>query len=356
MTTEIDAKLRQYLDTCVAQKASDLHLISNMRPHIRKDGVLYPLEGAENCTPEIVWRMAKSIMLPEQQTALSTMRDFDWSFSYGEVRFRVNGYIERGLPAFSLRFIPGTIPTLESLGVPPAVANLMNTNQGFMIVTGPTGHGKSTTIAALIDSINQKSAKHIVSIEDPIEYLFTPNRSIISQREVGIDTATFATGLRGALREDADMVFVGEMRDLETIQIALTSAETGRLVLTTLHTNSAGQTADRIVDIFPPEQQSQIRQQLANTLLGVISQRLLPKISGGLVLVTEIMIANPAIRNLIREGRTHQIPNAIQTSVSEGMVSLDQALADVVSRGIVTADDAIAWSTNPKNLQLILYG
>lgn len=347
--------LPQLLDAVVASQSSDLHLISNSLPHLRKDGQLYPIEGGQPLSAETVWSMVASIVTPPQRDQLAKDHDLDWSFNYRDVRFRANSYFAKGLPALSLRLIPSVVPTPDTLGIPSTLVQLAQANQGFIIVTGPTGHGKSTTIASILDYINQRAAHHVVTIEDPIEYVFTPRKSIISQREVGIDTDSFASGLKSALREDPNIAFVGEMRDLETTQTALTMAETGHLVMTTLHTNSAAQTPDRIVDAFAAAQQPQIRQQLANSLLGIVSQRLLPKISGGRLLVCEVLIATPAVRSLIRDGRTHQIPNVIQTSGADGMISLDQALASYVNQGVVTADDAMAWSTDAKNLQLLLY-
>jgi twitching motility protein PilT len=232
---------------------------------------------------------------------------------------------------------------------------MLEHNQGLVIVSGPTGHGKSTTLAAMVNQILHERRAHLVTIEDPIEYVFTSQKSIISQREVGIDTPSFASALRAALREDPDIVLLGEMRDQETMEAALQIAETGHLVLTTLHTNSAAQTANRIIDVFPPHQQEQVRVQLSEVLLGIASQRLLPRVQGGRVLASEIMIANSAVRSLIREGKTHQIPNLIQTSAAEGMMGLDKSLAELVSRGEVSIDDALAWSLDPKTLKMMIY-
>jgi twitching motility protein PilT len=228
-------------------------------------------------------------------------------------------------------------------------------SQGFVIITGPTGHGKSTTLAAMINQINHTRSEHIVTIEDPIEYVFEHEKSIISQREVGSDTNSFSRALRSALREDPNVVLIGEMRDLETIEAALTIAETGHLVFTTLHTNSAAQAADRIVDVFPPHQQQQVRMQLANVLLGVVSQRLIPKAQGGRVAACEIMIANSAVRNTIREGKTHQLGNIIQTSAAEGMISMDKVLAELVSKGDITIDSALTWAMDPKAFKMMVY-
>jgi twitching motility protein PilT len=294
-------------------------------------------------------------MLPDQIERLRQRKEIDFSFGYQQMRFRTNVFYQKGYVSASLRLIPLSVKTIDQLGLPPILEKFTLPSQGFVIITGPTGHGKSTTLAAMIEHINSDRSEHIITIEDPIEYVFEHKKSIISQREVGSDTNSFGRALRSALREDPNVVLVGEMRDLETIEAALTLAETGHLVFTTLHTNSASQTADRIIDIFPPHQQQQVRMQLANVLLGVVSQRLLPRISGGRVLACEIMLANSAVRNTIREGKTHQLPNIIQTSASEGMISLDKVLAELVSKGEITIDDALAWSLDPKAFKMMVY-
>lgn len=255
----------------------------------------------------------------------------------------------------SLRLIPKTIRTIKELGLPPILEKFTEHNQGFVILTGPTGSGKSTTLAAMIDKINTEKRKHIVTIEDPIEYVFEHKESLITQREVGSDTNSIARALRSSLREDPDVVLIGEMRDLETIEASLTLAETGHLVLATLHTNSAAQTADRIINVFPPHMQQQISSQLASVLLGVVSQRLIPKVAGGRVLACEIMLANNAIKSLIREGKTYQIPNVIQTSASEGMITLDKVLAELVSKGDISLEDALNYANDPKSFKMMVY-
>lgn len=294
-------------------------------------------------------------MLPDQVERLRQRKEIDFSFGFQQTRFRSNVFYQKGYLSTSLRLISLKVKTIEELGLPPILEKFTLVSQGLVIITGPTGHGKSTTLAAVIEHMNQNRSDHIITIEDPIEYVFEHKKSIISQREVSSDTNSFSRALRSALRQDPDVILVGEMRDLETIDAALTLAETGHLVFTTLHTNSASQTADRIIDVFPPHQQQQIRMQLANVLLGVVSQRLMPRISGGRVLACEIMMANSAVRNTIREGKTHQLPNIIQTSASEGMISLDKVLAELVSKGEITIDDALAWSLDPKAFKMMVY-
>lgn len=355
MAEAMTTQMKQLLDTAIEKGASDLHITVGLAPTIRIDGKLFPLTDAGVITPEVAQRLLLSIMTSEQAERLQQRRELDFSFGYQKMRFRANAFYQKGNVSAALRLIPVAIKSMEELGVPPILERFAEPSQGFVIITGPTGHGKSTTLAALVQSINAKRAEHIITIEDPIEYVFEHNKSMIVQREVGSDTNSFSRALRSALREDPNVVLVGEMRDLETIEAALTLAETGHLVFTTLHTNSAAQTADRIIDVFPPHQQQQVRMQLANVLLGVVSQRLLPRVQGGRVLATEIMIANSAVRNTIREGKTHQLPNIIQTSASEGMISLDKVLAELVSRGEITIDTALAWAIDPKAFKMMVY-
>lgn len=350
----IDERLQQIMGEAINQQASDIHVITDMPVVIRRDGRLFTLNNTVQ-SAETVAAMIESLMLPERYKVYRETKEADFSFSFNTARIRANAYYEKGNPAFALRLIPATIPNADELGIPSVVQNLVSNSQGFLIISGPTGHGKSTTLASLVESINTTRSEHIITLEDPIEYLFTPKKSIISQREVGLDTMSFDAGLRSALREDPNVILVGEMRDLDTIEAALTLAETGHLVLATLHTNSAAQTADRIIDVFPAHKQGQIRLQLANVLLGIVSQRLLPKIQGGRVLATEILVSNSAVRNLIREGKVHQIPNIIQTSAADGMVSLDKQLGQLVTTGVITMEEALAWSLDPKNFKMQLY-
>lgn len=349
-----DQRLQKFISLAIAQKASDIHLVTNTPAVIRRDGRLFSI-SQEILTAEVIAEIIKSLLLEERNATFLEQREIDFSFGYETTRLRANAYFEKGTPTLSLRLIPSEIPSLETLGIPDIVKSFVASSQGFMLITGPTGHGKSTSLAALVDYINNARSEHIITLEDPIEYVFTQKKSIISQREIGSDTLSFSAGLRSALREDPNVILVGEMRDLETIESALTLAETGHLVLATLHTNSAAQTADRIIDVFPSHKQSQIRIQLANVLLGIVSQRLLPKINGGRILAVEVMVANSAVRNLIREGKVHQIPNVIQTSAAEGMISLDKQLAQFVTQGIITMEQGMAWSLDPKGFKLQLY-
>ncbi len=355
MPEAMTAQMKQLLDAAIAKRSSDLHITVGVPPTLRIDGRLFPIPDLGIVTPENSERLLMGIMTPEQVERLHQRKELDFSFGYQNTRFRTNAFYQKGTLSAALRLIPMAIQTIEQLGIPPILERFTEPSQGFVIITGPTGHGKSTTLAALIESINQRRSEHIITIEDPIEYVFEHKKSIIEQREIITDTNSFSRALRSALREDPNVVLVGEMRDLETIEAALTLAETGHLVFTTLHTNSAAQTADRIIDVFPPHQQQQVRMQLANVLLGVISQRLLPRVEGGRVLATEIMIANSAIRNTIREGKTHQLPNIIQTSASEGMISLDKVLAELVSRGEITIDVALSWAIDPKAFKMMVY-
>jgi twitching motility protein PilT len=347
--------VKRLVDIAIAKNASDLHLTVGVPATLRVDGRLFSIPDEKVLDGAATRKLIEGFTPPSQLEKLEQRREVDFSFGYLETRFRVNVYFQRGEIAASLRLIPKNIRTFAELGLPPILEKFTMPSQGLFIVTGPTGHGKSTTLAAMVDFINQNRTEHIVTIEDPIEYVFDHKKSIISQREVGSDTNTFARALRAVLREDPNVVLVGEMRDLETIEAALTVAETGHLVLTTLHTNSSAQTADRIIDVFPPHQQQQVRQQLAAVLVGVVSQRLIPKTHGGRVAAAEIMVADSAVRNLIREGKTHQLPNVIQTSAAAGMISLDKVLADLVSRGEITLDSALTWALDPKAFKMMVY-
>ncbi len=345
----------QLLDAAIDQKASDLHIQADSSPMLRVDGKLRPLDippyNAGKAHDVVTSFIGQGLL----EKISGNRQELDFSFSYRDTRFRVNVFYATGNISASLRLLATQNSDLATLGVPQVVSDLAKHNQGLIIVAGPTGHGKSTTLAALVNHITQIRRGHIITIEDPIEYIFQSSTNLISQREVGIDTPSFSTALRAALREDPDVVLVGEMRDLETVEAALQMAETGHLVLTSLHTNSAAQTADRIVSIFPASQQNQVRQQLSEMLLGIVSQRLLPKVQGGRILASEVLVANPAVRSILREGKTHQISNLIQTSASEGMVTLEKSLADMVSRGDVTIDDALAWTNDPKGLKMLVY-
>jgi len=355
MQISLIPEMKNLLDQAIQKKASDLHLTIGVPPMLRIDGTLMAIPNEAPLTAETVAKMVQSFMTPDQTERLKTQKEIDFSFGYQDMRFRANSYYQKGYTAASLRLIPKAIKQISELGLPPILDKFITPSQGFVIITGPTGHGKSTTLAAMINQINHTRSEHIVTIEDPIEYVFEHDKSIISQREVGSDTNSFARALRSSLREDPNVVLVGEMRDLETIEAALTLAETGHLVFTTLHTNSAAQTADRMIDVFPPHQQQQVAMQLANVLLGVVSQRLIPRAQGGRVVGCEIMVANSAVRNTIREGKTHQLTNIIQTSAAEGMISMDKVLAELVSKGEITIDNALTWAVDPKAFKMMVY-
>ncbi len=355
MQIALDASMKKLLDLAIERKASDLHLTVGVPPIIRIDGKLSQVPNEGVLDQETVARLVKSFMTQEQLDRLKEKKEIDFSFGYQSTRFRTNVYFQKGNLAASLRLIPKVIKSVTELGLPPILERFTAPSQGFFVITGPTGHGKSTTLAAMINYINHSRSEHIVTIEDPIEYVFEHDKSIISQREVGSDTNSFTAALRSALREDPNVVLIGEMRDLETIEAALTLAETGHLVFTTLHTNSAAQTTDRIIDVFPPHQQQQVRMQLANVLLGVVSQRLIPRTTGGRSVACEIMIANSAVRSTIRQGKTHQLPNIIQTSAAEGMITLDKVLAELVSKGEITIDNALTWALDPKAFKMMVY-
>lgn len=347
--------IKKFLDYAISKGASDIHIKVGVPPIVRIDGKLMSIEKENPLTNEECEKYVKNLLNSEQYARFQKDKELDFSFSFDHTRFRTNVYYERSHINASLRLIPAEIRTFSQLGLPPILEKFTLSGQGLVIVTGPTGHGKSTTMAAMVDYINSNRGKHIITIEDPIEYTFQNKKSIMSQREVGTDTNSFSDALRSSFREDPDVIMVGEMRDLETIDSALTLAETGHLVLTTLHTNSASQTADRIIDVFPPHQQAQIRSQLASVIVGVVSQRLIPKVNGGRVVACEIMVANNAVRSIIRDGKTHQLDNTIQTSASEGMISLDKVLAEYVNKGDITLDDALTWAMDQKAFKMMVY-
>ncbi|MCL5733518.1 MAG: PilT/PilU family type 4a pilus ATPase [Patescibacteria group bacterium] len=348
-------KLNDLLTATAKQNASDLHITVGRRPTIRVDGILVSLEQEPILTAEMAQGIIYELLTSDQKTRLEKDKQIDFAYSFEErARFRINVYYQRGYLAAALRLIPTQIKTVEELGLPPIVHDFTKLSQGFILVVGPAGHGKSTTLAAILDEINHNRTDHIITIEDPIEYLFVQDRCLISQREVGNDVPTFEDGLRTVLRQDPDVVMIGEMRDSNSIATAMTSAETGHLVFSTLHTNSASQTIDRIIDSFPPEQQSQIISQLASTLVAIVSERLLPKLNGGRTPATEIMLVNSAIRNLIREKKIYQIDLVIETSMQEGMVSLNHSLANLVAKNEVSLEDAEMYSLNPAELRILL--
>ncbi len=349
-------KLNDLLTATAKQGASDLHLAVGRHPTLRIDGVLVPLQQEPLITPDVMEGLVGVLVANDQQKAkLLAQRQLDFAYSFEDkARFRVNVYYQRGYLAAVLRLVPAQIRTIEELNLPPLIHDLSKLSQGFVLVVGPAGHGKSSTLAAIVDEINHTRSDHVITVEDPIEYLFTQDQCMISQREVGNDTLSFHSALRTVLRQDPDVVMIGEMRDGVSIATAMTASETGHLVLSTLHTNSAAQTIDRIIDSFPPEQQGQVTSQLAATLVAIVSQRLLPRISGGRVPATEIMIVNPAIRNLIRERKTYQIDLVIETSLQEGMVTLNRSLVNLVKNKEVSLENAELYSLNPAELRILL--
>jgi twitching motility protein PilT len=329
------------LDEVVRKKASDLHLQVGLPPMLRVDGALVAVNGADALNEEAIEALIFAILDEDQKQILLKDKEFDFSFAYGDLgRFRVNAFHERGNLAAALRLIPNEILSIEQLGLPPIVHKFTEYPRGLVLVTGPTGSGKSTSLAAMIHEINLKESRHIITIEDPIEYTHRSQKSLIVQREVHYDTYSFSAALRSALREDPDVVLIGEMRDLETIASAITIAETGHLVFATLHTNGAAQSIDRMIDVFPPHQQPQIRAQLSNILMAIASQRLIPTIGGGRIAAAEILIATPATRNIIREGKTHQLEAVIQTGAEYGMQSMDKTLAGLIHAGTITYEEA----------------
>jgi twitching motility protein PilT len=348
-------RMKKLLDEAMSRKASDLHITVGLPPVLRIDGKLTAIAGEEVISPDASQKLAESIMTESQLERFTSKKEVDFSFGYQAMRFRSNIFQERGNVSAALRLIPKEIRSLAELGLPSMVEKFTLPTQGLVLVTGPTGHGKTTTIAAMVKHINDTRREHVLTVEDPIEYLFEHNKSIIQQREVGSDTLSFSRALRAALREDPNVVILGEMRDFETIEAALTVAETGHLVMATLHTNNAAQTADRIIDVFPPHQQPQVRSQLANVLVGIVSQRLVPRATGGRIVAAEIMLATSAVRNVIREQKTHQLNNLIQISGAEGMVSLDKVLAELVKKGEITIDDAMTWATDQKAFKMMVY-
>lgn len=350
-------RIEVLLEEVVKKKASDLHLQVGLPPMLRVDGKLVPITGADLLSDEAVETLIFAILDEDQKQILLKDKEFDFSFAFGDLgRFRVNAFHERGNLAAALRLIPNEILTIEQLGLPPIVSKFADYPRGLVLVTGPTGSGKSTSLAALIHKINMERAEHIITIEDPIEYTHRSKRSVIVQREVHYDTYSFSAALRSALREDPDVVLIGEMRDLETIASAITIAETGHLVFATLHTNSAAQSIDRMIDVFPPHQQPQIRSQLSNILMAVCSQRLVPAIGGGRIAAAEILVVTPAVRNIIREGKTHQLEAVIQTGSEFGMQSMDKTLASLVHAGSISFDEARNFAVDQDELDRLMRG
>jgi twitching motility protein PilT len=347
--------LQELINNVIKQGGSDLHFSEGRHPTIRVNQDLVPMLDHEVLTKKDTEGLLRE-MIPEEKFKLFT-ENYELDFAYekeGGERFRGNAFIQQGKIGVVLRFIEKKIRTIEELGVPEILLDFARKKQGFFLVVGPVGQGKSTTLAAMIELINQERSEHIITIERPIEYVYEQKNSIIDQREVPTDTKSFADGLVGAFRQDVDVLLVGEMRGKDTIQAAVTAAETGHLVFSTLHTNNASQTIDRIIDTFPSEQQDQIRVQLAASLIGIFSQRLIPRISGGLIPAYELLINNNAVSNLIREKRTHEIDTVIETGSENGMIDMNRVLADLVRRGEITADDAYRYSFRPNVLQKLI--
>ncbi len=343
------------LDNLIESQGSDIHIIVGHQPVLRIDGELRPVEAAPVLSPKDAKALIDPLLTPEQKDFLEVNKEIDLGYQYGEkARFRTNIYHAKGHVAACLRLIPSEIKSLEELNLPNALRKITEWRQGFVLVTGPTGEGKSSTLAALVDEINTKRGEHIVTIEDPIEFVYEPKKSIISQREVHHDTQDWQIALRSVLREDPDIVLVGEMRDAETMAAAITAAETGHLVFATLHTSTTAQTVDRIIDVFPAHQQPQIRQQLAANIKGVVSQRLLKRAQGGRMPALEIMFANPAIRNLIRENKVFQIDSVIQTSSDADMILMENYLLNLVQKGSVTRDVALKAAFRPHELERLM--
>lgn len=339
----------------ISDGASDIHVTAGHYPTFRASGILVPLMNLSVLTADDTLGMLTEIISPQFMQKFLENKEVDFSYEFfGKGRFRGSAFFQKGTVGFALRAIPTQVKTITELNLPPMLEVFTRKKQGFFLVVGPVGHGKSTTLASMIELINRERAEHIVTIEDPIEYLFNSQKSIIDQREVGIDTKDFKSGLQSVFRQDVDVIMIGEMRDPDTISTAVTAAETGHLVLSTLHTNNASQTIDRIIDSFPGEQQSQIRIQLAGSLIGIYSQRLVPRISGGLIPAYELLINNTAVSSLIREGRTHEVDIVIETGMKDGMIDMNRSLSELVLKGEITPETALTYSFNPKGLERML--
>lgn len=356
MSDDYQLQLKELLETTIKEEASDLHISVGCPPMLRIVGRLVPVLNEKKLLAADTWGIAQVLMTEEQKTRFLKEKEIDFSYEVeGRGRFRINVFFQSGNISIALRLIPTKIKTIEELNLPAVLYSFTKANQGLVLVTGPAGHGKSTTLAALIDEISRTRAEHIITIEDPIEYIFLDtSRCIVDQREISQDTQSFAKALKATFRQDPDIIMVGEMRDPETIATTLTVAETGHLVFSTLHTNSAAQTIHRIVDSFPSDQQSQIRIQLSGSLLGVISQRLIPRINGGLIPACEIMISTSAVSNLIRENKIHELPLVIETSAKKGMISLNQSLIDLIKRNEISLENGLNYSLNPAELKMLI--
>lgn len=343
-----------FIETLITQQGSDLHLATDRLPAIRVNGELIFLNNFPALTQDDMKGIIAAIISPEHYQHFQTIQELDFSYEYqGSLRLRGNLYVQQGRYGMVLRLIP-QVKTFEELNLPPILADFARRKQGFFLVVGPVGQGKSATMSAMVGLINEERAAHILTIEDPVEYTYTQKKSIIDQREIGIDSADFPAALHSAFRQDVNVILIGEMRSTETIGTAVTAAETGHLVLSTLHTNNASQTIDRIIDSFPAAQQDQIRVQLASSLIGIFSQRLIPRVSGGRIPAYEVLINNNAVSNLIREKRTHEIDMVIETGFEQGMIDMNRSLVDLVRRGEITIENAYAYSLNPKSLERLL--
>ncbi|HRH22672.1 MAG TPA: type IV pilus twitching motility protein PilT [Candidatus Paceibacterota bacterium] len=352
---EYQKEFSDLVQIVIKEGASDLHLSEGRYPMIRVSGFLVPLMNKKIITKEDTAGFMSVVLSPDDKNLFLKNKEIDFSYTYKDLaRFRGNGFFQQGSISFAFRLIPKKIRTFEELNLPPILESFTQKQQGFFLVVGPVGHGKTTTLAAMIDKINESRPEHIVTIEDPIEYIYQQKKSVIDQREVRLDTQDFSTALRSVFRQDVDVILIGEMRGTDTIGTAVTAAETGHLVFSTLHTNNAAQTINRIIDSFPGTQQDQIRIQLASTLTGIFSQRLIPRISGGLIPAYELLIANTAVSNLIREKRVHEINTLIETGSESEMIDMNRSLADLVRRGEITAENAFIYSPNPKVLERLM--
>ena len=357
--------LGELVEIVAKEAASDLHIAEGRPPVIRVNSFLIPLAKMAPLTKEDIEGLLSILLTPANRKELETSKETNFAYSHtgalgvpGSMavnrRFRCNAFLSLGRFGIAMRLIPAEVKTFEQLNLPPILETFARRQQGFFLVVGPVGVGKSTTLATMVETINRERLEHIITIEHPIEYIFTPKKAMIDQREVKVDTPDFHSALEGVFRQDADIVMIGEMRDPETISTAVTAAETGHLVLSTVHTNTAGQTVDRIIDAFPSDQQAQIRVQLASSLLGIFSQRLVPRISGGLIPAYELLINNNATANLIREKRTHELASVIETGSEEGMIDLNRSLAELVRKGEVTAENAFKYSSSPRTLERLI--
>lgn len=347
-------ELNTLIELVIKEGASDLHTSEERHPYIRVSGQLMPLTKYPPFSKNTIENILNKSLSPAKRTNFDSSQSADFAYNYKGERFRVHAFVDNKKVCITFRYIPKKIPSLTELHLPDSLINFARLKSGFFLVVGPTGHGKSTTLASLVEVINSERLENIITIEDPIEYLFTPQKSIIHQREVGLDTPSFAYALHDSFRADVNVIMVGEMRDADTISTAVSAAETGHLVFSTLHTNNAAQTVDRIIDSFTANQQNQIRIQLAASLSGIFSQRLIPRISGGLVPAYELMINNTAVSNLIRDKRTHELNTVIETSSNEGMIDFNRCLVEKVNAGEITIENAYLYSTNPRSLEKML--